>query len=409
MKKSHIIKILLGATAITLPTTAYAEIGGPVPVAEGLTLDPIVDFRIGYEHVNQPVTNADALTARMRAGFELASDFGLSFLVEAEANLGIINDYNDANITNGIEPFSVVADPENVELNRIQLKYAKKGVGSVTLGRQRINIDNQRFVGSVGWRQNEQTFDAVRAVVKPIKPVTLEATYAISQRTIFGVDGGAREHFDGDHVFLGAGLDAGLFKVKGFSYLLDYDPGQPVSNNSTQTYGVLASTKLPISGKFSIDFEGSYAVQKDYKSNPNNFSVEYVAGSAAAKYAGFGIKAGFENLGADGFGNRFQTPLATLHKFNGWADVFLSTPLFGLRDKYIGATKKVDVLGGVKLGATYHDFNSDIGNFDYGTEIDAVIGFKVKKVGVTLKYANYNAQGLGVDTEKFWLRLGYKF
>ena len=117
--------------------------------------------------------------------------------------------------------FSVVADPENIELNRLQLQYKGKAV-TVTVGRQRINLDDQRFVGAVGWRQNEQTFDAARIEAK-IGPVSLDGTYAISQRTIWGYEGEGRTAFDGDFVFLGAGAKLGPVQLKAFAYLLDYD------------------------------------------------------------------------------------------------------------------------------------------------------------------------------------------
>ncbi|VWX60209.1 alginate export family protein [Sphingorhabdus sp. 109] len=410
MKKRNIISIgLLSGVALATPSFALAKTGDPVVVAEGLTLDPIFDARLAYEHVDQPLTSADSLTLRTRAGLELASDIGLSFLVESEATLGIINDYNDTNAGNGVEPFSVVADPENIELNRIQLKFAKKDKGSLTVGRQRINIDDQRFVGSVGWRQNEQTFDAISASLTALKPLTLEAAYAVSQRTIFGADAGTREAFDGDLIFLGAGVKAGPVNLKGFAYLLDFDAGQPVSLNSSATYGLRATAKLPVSEGFTLNLAGSYAVQKDYKANPANYSVDYIAGSVGTSFSGFGLTLGYESLGADRAGNRFQTPHATLHKFNGWADVFLSTPPAGLEDKYVSISKKVNLLGGITASAAYHDFRSDVGSIKYGTEFDAALNFKVSIFSVGLKYANYNADSYGVDTEKFWLRLGYSF
>lgn len=410
MKRRNIISCLaLSSAAMVVPFAAQAKTGDPVVIAAGLTLDPIFDARLAYEHVDQPLSDADALTLRTRAGLELASDIGISFLVESEATLGIINDFNDTNSGNGIEPFSVVADPENIELNRIQLKFARKDKGSVTVGRQRINIDDQRFVGSVGWRQNEQTFDAVSASVTAFKPLTLEATYAISQRTVFGADAGPREAFDGDLIFLGAGVKAGPVNLKGFAYLLDFDAGQPVSLSSSATYGLRATAKLPVAEGFAIDLAGSYAVQKDYKANPNNFSVDYIAGSVGTSFAGFGLTLGYESLGSDGAGNRFQTPLATLHKFNGWADVFLSTPPAGLEDKYVSLSKKFKLLGGISASAAYHDFRSDAGSIKYGTEFDAALNFKINVISVGLKYANYNANSFAVDTEKFWLRLGYSF
>lgn len=410
MKKTKLgIYLSLSAAVAATPSFVYAATGDPVAIAEGLTLDPIFDARLAYEHVDQPLTDADSLTWRTRAGLELASDIGLSFLVESEATLGIINDYNDTNIGNGVEAFSVVADPENIELNRIQLKFAKKDMGSLTVGRQRINIGDQRFVGSVGWRQNEQTFDAVSGSVTALKPLTLEATYAISQRTIFGADAGTREAFDGDFIFLGAGAKLGPLNLKGFAYLLDFDAGQPVSLSSSATYGLRATAKLPVAEGFTLNLAGSYAVQKDYKANPADYSVDYIAGSVGTSFSGFGLKLGYESLGGDGAGNRFQTPLATLHKFNGWADVFLSTPPAGLEDKYVSLAKKINLLGGFTASAAYHDFSSDSGSIDYGMEFDAALNFKINVISVGLKYANYNAESFAVDTEKFWLRLGYSF
>lgn len=393
--------------ALSAPSLANAKTGDPVAVGSGSTIDPIIDFRTSFEHVDQPAMDADALTIRLRSGIEIASDIGLSFLVESEGTLGAINDYNST--TNGKASRSVVADPQNIELNRLQLRYARSEVGSVTVGRQRINIDDQRFVGSVGWRQNEQTFDAVSATVTALEPLTLEGTYSISQRTIFGVDAGPRTAFDGDFIFLGAGTTLGPVKLKAFSYLLDYDADEPVALTSTQTYGGRATAKVPLAKGFALDLAGSYAVQQDYQGNPASYSVDYIAGSVGTSFAGFGLLAGYENLGADGLGNRFQTPLATLHKFNGWADVFLSTPPAGLEDKYVSVSKSVELFGGIKIAAAYHDFSSDIGSVQYGTEVDAEASFKLSLFDAAVKYANYNADAFGVDTEKLWFRLGFGF
>lgn len=409
MKTTNLL-LLAVATGLplTAPALAQSKFGAPVSVGGGITLDPMLDLRLRYEGVDQPTTNADALTLRMRPGITIANSGGLSFLIEGEATLGIVNDYNDTNAGNGVEPFSVVADPEGIELNRLQVAYAAKGIGSVTIGRQRINLDDQRFVGSVGWRQNEQTFDAVTVAVAPKGvPISMDATYAISQRTIFGSDAGPREHFDGDFIFFGAASALGPVKVKGFAYLLDYDAGQPVSATSTSTYGLRATTKLPLGDKLSLDLMASYAKQEDYKLNPNSYSVDYLAGTAGLGVAGFTFTLGYENLGADGAGNRFQTPLATLHKFNGWADLFLNTPPAGLEDIYGGISTKFSPLGGITATVLYHDFSSDVGSINYGNELDAEVGFKFRQIAVGIKYANYNAKSFGADTEKVWLSLGY--
>ena len=394
MKKTLILGTSIFAAAIAAP--AHAE--------DGFKLAPSLDARLRYESVDQPATDADAVTIRIRPGIT-ASKGPFSVLVEGEGTLAIVDNYNDTNITNGVEPYSVVADPENIELNRFQVQYKSKAV-TATAGRQRINIDDQRFVGSVGWRQNEQTFDAVTAEAT-LGPIALNGTYAWSQRTIFGIDAGPRQAFSGDYIFLGAGAGVGPLKVKAFAYLLDYDAKEPVALNSTQTYGARATAGFKL-GSTSLDLAASYAKQLDYKANPGDYSADYIAAEAKVGFGPAAVTAGYEKLGADN-GKSFQTPLATLHKFAGWADLFLTTPAGGLEDIYGGVAVKLPVkaLPGLNAAVIYHDFQSDVGNLDYGSEWDASLGFKLGKVGVLAKYANYNADSFAVDTEKFWLQLEF--
>jgi len=107
-----------------------------------------------------------------------------------------------------------------------------------------------------------------------------------------------------------------------------------------------------------------------------------------------------------------QTPMATLHKFNGWADLFLTTPANGLADTYVGLSgkfPKVTAIPGLTYGASYHWYGSNIHAQKYGNEFDAQVGFKTRKVTWTVKYADYAAKGFGADTKKFWLQAEYGF
>ena len=108
----------------------------------------------------------------------------------------------------------------------------------------------------------------------------------------------------------------------------------------------------------------------------------------------------------------FQTPLATLHKFQGWADLFLVTPNNGIQDLNFTLAAKfpmVKAIPGLNASVTYHKFESDFGDIDYGQEWDAQIGFKILKTAVLFKYANYDADAFNVDTEKFWVQLGWTY
>lgn len=416
------MKLLLNtaaaATALIAAQPAFAaptsQPGDPVALGDGFTLDPIVDGRLRWEHVDTPTLDADAVTLRLRAGAELRHASGLAVLAEAEGTLALDDHYNafafpiaDSQRRPG---YAVVADPMNVELNRLQVQYKSKPL-TLTVGRQRINLDDQRFVGSVGWRQNEQTFDAARAEAV-IGPVSLDVTHAISQRSVFGVDAGPRTAYDGKFWFLGAGVKLGPVQAKGFTYLLDYDPAEQAGtlaapNADTQTYGLRLTTSLLLAPKTKLNLAASYARQSDWADNPARYGLDYLAAEAVLAHGPLGLTAGYEQLGGDG-AHAFQTPMATLHKFNGWADLFLVTPAAGLRDWYGGAAYKftgVKALPGLNAAVTYHRFESDAGSLHYGDEWDASLGFKLGRAMLLAKYANYDAAGFGAETRKVWLQL----
>lgn len=432
MRKYLAVAAFVAPLAATPAFAAPAKFGDPVQVSPEVTIDPIVDARLRWENVEQPTTEADAVTLRVRAGAEIKHvPSHLSFLVESEATLGLGNRYNaypgNLGLTNPpasqLRPaYAVVPDAENIELNRLQLQYKDKHV-TLTVGRQRINHDDQRWVGAVGWRQNEQTFDAVRGEGK-VGPVALDVTYAISQRTIFGDDAGPRTAYDGNFFLLSAGVKLGPIQLKAISYLLDYDNkenvGVPAALGKqladSQTYGLRANANLKLPSKITLGLLASYARQSAWADNPFDFAADYIAGEGNLGYAGFTLTAGWEKLGSDavvGGRRAVQTPLATLHKFNGWADLFLVTPDNGLQDAYVGLGYKFPKgkgLPGMTAQVTWHQFDSDFGDVEFGQEWNAQVGFKVGPVAMLAKYAQfYSANPLYSDTRKIWLQAEYAF
>jgi hypothetical protein len=376
-----------------------------VSLAEGVTLDPILALKVRYEAVNEdkPLEPAEALTARLQAGFEVASG-AFSLLVEGEATTELTESFNNTLPRNGRTGFSVVGDPENLELNRAQIAW-RAGTNSVTLGRQRIILDDARFVGNVVWRQNEQTFDAVRAQTA-IGPVRLDATYASAVQTVFGANS-PNARFGGDLVFLNAGVKLATGEVTGFAYLLDFDTRLNASSN---TVGAKAAFKLP-AGPVTLSFKAALATQSDTGGNPVAYTARYLQSEAGASWRGFSLAGGIEQLGSDGGRAAFQTPLATLFAFNGWADLFLRTPDAGLIDTYARAGKQLAVkgLGKVDLLAVYHRFDSDAGRQRYGDEIDLSAGLTVGRAAFLARFASYRADGFAVDTRKFWLQTEIAF
>ncbi len=219
-----------------------------------------------------------------------------------------------------------------------------------------------------------------------------------------------------DSQFVNIGYDIkNIGKLSAYTYLLDYTSsldynGVSNSGKSNQTYGARFDGGATVNDNVATLFTAEYAYQEDFRSNPNSYQADYyhiMGGLTAYKITG---KVGMEQLGGKGTGQVFQTPLSTLHAFNGWADQFLTTPNDGLRDIY-GAVG-TNIMG-VKLEGIYHDFHDDTSSINYGQEWDAIAVKKFGKHYMLLgKYAYYDDKGslLGKsDTHKFWLQAGVSF
>ncbi|MBB6124586.1 alginate export family protein [Sphingobium subterraneum] len=412
-------RLIFGVSLLAITTSAQA---GEVK------FKPLLDTRLRYETVDQQgiAKDADSVTMRVRSGAELSKG-PFAFLAEAEATLAIDQHYNSG--VNGKATFPIVADPQNIELNRIQLQYKTKPL-TVTVGRQRINLDDQRFVGAVGWRQNEQTFDAVRVEWSGIKNLKADVTYSWSVRSIWGIDGGKfgatnrPQAMSGDNIFATLAYTTKIGTLTGFAYLVDEDETVvALRRNSSQTYGARFAGAHAFSKTVKLSYAASYARQSDYHTNPVDYSADYYAAELGLEAKGFKLTGGYELLGADssapgiaGSVFAFQTPYATLHKFNGWADKFLTTPAAGLEDKYIGigyTVPKVGKMGPLAAVVTYHQFGSDVGNRHFGYEWDAQLSLKTsKRTTILAKFADYQRYGISdfagdADTKKFILQLDY--
>jgi hypothetical protein len=190
--------------------------------------------------------------------------------------------------------------------------------------------------------------------------------------------------------------------------------------SSSRTLGLRLTGEKPLNEKWSFLYEAEAAEQNDHGNNTADYEAAYYHVSPGLKWGGLTLAAGYESLEGDGT-SAFQTPLATLHAFNGWADKFLTTPANGLEDAYGKISYKVSGLGpwadNTVFDVAYHDYNAEKNSTDYGTEWNFQVGrtfktentYPFKEWSVSLKYADYNADQLYTDTEKAWLTLGAKF
>lgn len=398
---------------VNVAREAHADEASPLKSAfDGTKL--LLDTRLRVETVEQDglAEEAHATTLRARLGFETGKAWNTTLLVEGEGVLPIENEYRPDPTVPTMLTYPVVPDPEAYEVNRFQFTNTSLPGTTITLGRQRIALDDQRFVGPVGWRQNEQTFDALRVVNKSVKNLVLDATYFNRVNRVFGPDS-PQGHYEGDSVLLNAGYQTKAGKISAFNYLLDFENlvGVPAAiRDSTNTYGVRFAGDVTVD-KVKIGYTGSYAQQSDYADNPLDFDLGYylVEGSVTVKQ--YGLALGVENMEGNGV-KGFTTPLATLHKFQGWADKFLATPPNGIVDSYATLSATYKAVGGLDSLAVvvgYHDYEAERIDADYGSEINISLAGKFKKVNAMLKFADYDGGVLASarDTKKLWMQVEY--
>lgn len=410
MKKASIAAVL-ATCAIGWATALCADPADPAdpvePVSAALrATKPIADLRLRSEQVEQDglPEEADALTLRARLGFETGKAWNWSLLAEAELLWPLVSDYNST--VNGKTQFPVVSDPESYEVNRLALVNTSLPGTTLTFGRQLILQDNQRFVSPADWRQNEQSFDAVRILNQSVSHLVIDLSYVNQINRVFGKES-PTGRYTGDNFLANIAYQTPAGRFAAFAYLLDLE--QAPTDSST-TIGLRYSGDWELSAIKMSGF-ATLARQEDGGDNPLTFRDDYLAAELTATVRQWSVGAGIEVLAGDGV-KGFSTPLATLHKFQGWADKFTTTPVDGIDDRYLSlgyARKPLGVLDSLSATAVYHQFEAERVSADFGSEIDLVVQAKRRNWSALVKYADYQADGFATDTHKFWAQLEYVY
>ncbi len=389
--------------ALTLPAMGADSLSAAL--TEG---DASLSFRYRFELVDQDgfSRDANASTLRSRLNYLTAPYQGFSFFIEADNVMEVFGDnYNaGAGNTPNNGHYPVVADPTGTEINQAWFNYAFNENHSIKLGRQRILLDNQRFVGGVGWRQNEQTYDAI-SLSSELAGSQLFTSYIENVNRIFGDDVAAGDH--DNQTFLANWSNTWQDRHQLTAYYYNID-NQDTAAFSTATLGAAFKTHWQV-GEHKMIFGAEFASQSDAHNNPVNYDANYLRLDVGLVLEHLTFFGGYEVLEGDDTrdGTAFRTPLATLHAFNGWADQFLTTPNAGLKDTFIGAKGDIE---GFKWQVIYHDFSADSGSGDFGQELDFAVAKKLtSNVTALLKAAQYDAEDIKADTHKYWIMLSANF
>jgi hypothetical protein len=383
----------------------------PIPAEEAGSLGQALkqgqvslELRYRFERVDEETFDetAGASTLRTSLGYRTRPLHGLSATLRLGnvTDLGTRERHDDGAgaAGNGVRDRPVVADPELTRVDQVSLAF-EKGPTRLEGGRLPIRLDDERFVGPVGWRQNHQSFTAARVVNRSIDRT--ELSYAFLERA-WTVTGGERPM--ASHL-MRAAVELPVGTAVGYAYLLDFDRPADAAV-STATWGLRFSGSRP-AGRATIRYAVAWAEQRDHASNPERVRAGYYRVDLGLGVPKLGLDAGWEVLEGSLEEGRFTTPLATLHAFNGWADRFLNTPLAGLEDRFLSLRGDA---GRLSWRAVFHDFRAQSGTADYGRELDlqAVLSTSWKQA-FGVKAAFYDARDHSVDTSKVWAWSAWSF
>lgn len=419
--------------ALFLSTASLLHAGSPEPEPTAVVkadpwIKPIIDIRARYEYADvDGKDQSNALTFRERVGFETMKWHGFSMLAEGEFTEVAVADYNAAA---GPDAYpsdtanSVIADPRNAELNRAYLQY--EGFDTTgQVGRERIIYDNQAFIGNVGWRQNEQTFDGITLENKSLDDFTFKYAYISQVNRIFGEEADSplvavpptattpAVIFDNvtsidasTNLFNGSYTGFENLTLGGYAYVMSFDDKENWDNN---TFGMIATGDV-----LGLTLYGELAWQDQAGFNTGEDAF-YFHAIATKKFMDQSISIGVEQL-YEGF----KTPLATVHAFNGWADAFIGGRTEGnhngLTDVYVSHT--IPLFWGVKWTNVFHMFGENQVSTGYGWEYDSLLAKKFNDNFLAIaKFAMFESEGDAFivngtalpDTTRFSIELNYTF
>jgi hypothetical protein len=364
---------------LVLATTPVVCAGNPEPACEPVKaepwLSPSIDIRARYEFADvDGFDPSHAFTTRERLGVKTKAWNGFSAMLEGEFLQALVDDYHAG--APGADPFdpsnSLIADPENHELNQAFLQYEGFDT-TVKIGRHRIIYDNSAFVSNGSWRQNEQTFDAISFSNQSVADLTLDYAYVNQVNRLFGSAadaplvagpppfGNVQDLAANVHLFNASYAGIEGITLGSYAYIMDFQNKENWNNN---TFG--ASAKGDLLG---LTLYGELAWQDDagYAANDDALYTHVTATKTLGVQT---ITVGIEHLDAG-----FKLPLGTSHPFNGYADSFVAGRVEGthngLTDIYVSHT--MPLFCGIKWFNALHAFGDNGFSSGYGWEYDSML------------------------------------
>jgi len=394
--------ILPALLSLVSPSVGFAD-GG----------DVFFNLRARHESLAEAgKLGADVMTLRTQLGWRSPQWNGLRLLAEIEDGrvLDGNDDYNSG--LNGRTAYAGIGDSSYSELNRLQLSYAMTDRFRLTLGRQYIDFDDGRFVGSAGWRLDQNAHEAIRL---DFENRAWRASYVYHTR----LTRGPGEDFDWDsdsHLFHLNHRRGDALDLAGFVYLIDIrQPGREHLSNAT--WGTRLSGQREHAG-WRFDYALMFAHQSDHGGATRSFDLDYSSVRFGVSRGEASLELFYDDVDGDGVSG-FANPFGKNHRLLGWSDVFTRGGTHGSVDGVVdlsarlayGLAMETSLVERVSADIHYHDFETARTGLDLGEEWDASVTLSLSgRVRLSWEVAHYRSSGLGPapnDRDQSWISLSY--
>lgn len=293
----------------------------------------------------------------------------------------------------------VITDPESTALTQAYVQYNAFTDTVVRLGRQRIDLDDERWISSESFRQTPQTFDAFTIENHSHPNIQLFYGYIGQVNSIYqGSEASGALRKNHDHLFNVTWKEAPLGELIGYAYLIE---DKQTITNSTRTYGLRWQGHFDVYNT-GIHYTAEGARQYDSHNNPISYHANYRMAGLGADFTYITLRGQYQSLGGDknSTGKALRAPLGSTHDLLGWAEAFNPIPDSGVQDFKISALSYIYDMG---LEGAYHHFRKHGSSQRLGHEIDFGINKSfLESYALGLGYARFMTQTNTIPDTQRW-------
>ena len=374
---------------------------------------PILELRPRYNRIDESdkEERTQGYTYRVVAGWRTAPWMGLRFTLEG-IHTGHIGpkEFNDDGAQFATSAYPLLPDPAHTGLNQAHVEFTGIEGFRVRAGRQRVRMDNLRWISDNDFRQIPQLFDGAEVANTSLADTELLAGHYTRVRDTSG---------EVDKLKLSI-LHAAYSGFRGHSLAAyAYFHDQPANgaftgfaNSSYKAYGVRAEGAFG-AGPVEFPYTAEVARQKPYAGGNALIDVRYWRLGGGATWKEVTLRYDEELRGSNNGRYGLQMPLTDFYSFNGWTLHFFNVPFQGLHDRWVTlrAGIPIEPLKLVFYGES-HRFRSDFRDLDFGKETDVGLSWSLPGgVVVRAQHAAYDPGSgqVAPRIRKTWITLTYTY